>query len=105
MELRILKVIHLEESHLNWFRSLSSKMEKNVVELIKLKTTSQFIYKVVSAFLIASFVFFSIKMFQAQSAQLMLILVIFARLWPRVSGIQSNLEQLGSLIPSFKVFN
>ena len=41
-------------------------------------------------------------MFQAQSAQLMLIIVIFARLWPRVSGIQSNLEQLGSLIPSFK---
>ena len=48
-----------------------------MVELIKLKTTSQFIYKVVSAFLIAIFVFYSIKMFQAQSAQLMLILVIF----------------------------
>ena len=25
MELRILKVIHLEESHLNWVRSLSVK--------------------------------------------------------------------------------
>ena len=47
------------------------------MELIKLNTTSQFIYKVVSAFLIAGFVFFSIKMFQAQSAQLMLIIVIF----------------------------
>ena len=72
------------------------------MELIKLNTTSQFIYKVVSAFLIAGFVFFSIKMFQAQSAQLMLIIIIFSRLWPRISGIQSNLEQLGSLIPSFK---
>ena len=62
-------------------------MEENIVELVKLKTTSQFIYKVVSAFLIASFVFFSIKMFQAQPAQLMLIIVIFARLWPRVSRV------------------
>lgn len=92
----------LEKTHLNWVRSLSLKIEQNVMELIKLRTTSQLIYKVVSAFLIAGFVFFSIKMFQAQSAQLMLIIVIFARLWPRVSGIQSNLEQLGSLIPSFK---
>ena len=92
----------LEQTHLNWSRSLSLKIEQNVMELIKLRTTSQFIYKVVSSFLIAVFVFFSIKMFQAQSAQLMLIIVIFARLWPRVSGIQSNLEQLGSLIPSFK---
>ena len=77
-------------------------MEKNLVAFLNLKTTSQLIYKVVSAFLIAGFVFYSIKMFQAQSAQLMLILVIFARMWPRISGIQSNLEQFGSIIPSFK---
>lgn len=92
----------LEESHLNWFRGLSKKMEENRIKLVKLNTISQFIYKVVSAFLIATFMFFSIKMFQAQPAQLMLIIVIFSRLWPRFSGIQSNLEQLGSIIPSFK---
>ncbi|MGX2961396.1 ABC transporter ATP-binding protein [Peribacillus sp. JNUCC 23] len=92
----------LEKTHLTWVRSLSLNIEQNVMELIKLKTISQLIYKIVSAFLIAGFVFYSIKMFQAQSAQLMLIIVIFARLWPRISGIQSNLEQLGSLIPSFK---
>ena len=40
-------------------------------------------------------------MFQAQTAQLMLIIIIFSRIWPKISGIQSNLEQLGSLIPSF----
>lgn len=92
----------LEESHLNWFRGLSKKMEENRIKLVKLNTISQFIYKLVSAFLIATFMFFSIKMFQAQPAQLMLIIVIFSRLWPRFSGIQSNLEQLGSIIPSFK---
>ena len=75
----------LENTHLKWVRSLSENMEQNLIEFIKLKTTSQFIYKVVSAFLIAGFVFFSIKMFQAQSAQLMLIIVIFSRLWPRIS--------------------
>ena len=40
-------------------------------------------------------------MFQAQTAQLMLIIIIFSRIWPKISGIQSSLEQLGSLIPSF----
>ena len=70
--------------------------------MIKLKTTSQFIYKVVSAFLIAVFVFFSIKMFQAQPAQFMLIILIFSRLWPRFTGIQSNLGAIRIIIPSFK---
>jgi ABC-type multidrug transport system fused ATPase/permease subunit len=92
----------LEESHLNWFGSLNERIERNIIQLVKVKTTSKFLYKVVSAFLIAFFVFFAVKMFQAQPAQLMLIIVIFSRLWPRFTGIQSNLEQLGSSVPSFK---
>ena len=38
----------------------------------------------------------------AQPVELMLIMVIFSRLWPRFSDIQSNLEQLGYIIPSLK---
>ncbi|WP_338449852.1 ABC transporter ATP-binding protein [Niallia oryzisoli] len=91
----------LELIHLDWIQSLSMKMEQNVIELIRLNSFSKLINKIVSAFLIAGFVFFSIKMFQAQTAQLMLVIIIFSRIWPKVSGIQSNLEQLGSLIPSF----
>ena len=63
-----IKSNNLEDSHINWFGSLNDQIENNVVELIKLKTTSQFIYKVVSAFLIACFVFMSVKIFQAQSS-------------------------------------
>jgi ABC-type multidrug transport system fused ATPase/permease subunit len=92
----------LEESHIKWNRTIGIRLEKNVVKMIKIKTTSQFIFKVVSALLLAVFVYFSVKMFQAQTAQLMLIIVIFTRLWPRISGIQSNLEQIGAIIPSFK---
>src|SRR5690625_4639781 len=69
---------------------------------MKLKSTSQFYYKVASAVLIALFVYFSVMMFNAQTTQLMLIIVIFSRLWPRVTGIQGSLEQIASTIPSFK---
>ncbi|MED4636230.1 ABC transporter ATP-binding protein [Peribacillus frigoritolerans] len=92
----------LEDSHLSWFLSLSERMEKNRIKLTTLNTTSQMIFKIVSSVLIAIFVFFSIKMFMAQPAQLMLIMVIFSRLWPRFTSIQSNLEQIGSTLPSFK---
>lgn len=92
----------LEMTHLNWFFSLSKKIEQNMVEITKLNATSQMTFKVVSSLLIAIFVFFSIKMFMAQPAQLMLIMVIFSRLWPRFTSIQSNLEQIGSTLPSFK---
>ncbi|MFJ5768898.1 ABC transporter ATP-binding protein [Psychrobacillus sp. NPDC093180] len=92
----------LEESHLNWFFSLTKKMEQNKIKLTTVNTTSQMIFKMVSAILIAIFVFISIKMFAAQPAQIMLIMIIFTRLWPRITGIQSNLEQLGATIPSLR---
>ena len=97
-----IKSNNLEESHYTWISSISKKIENNMVDMIRLRTTSQFVYKVVSSLLIAIFVFSSIRMFETQPAQLMLIVIIFSRLWPRFTGIQSNLEQLGSLIPSFQ---
>ncbi|MBO0602523.1 ABC transporter ATP-binding protein [Sporosarcina sp. E16_3] len=93
----------LEESHLNWFFSLTKRIEQNRINLTTLSATSQMIYKMVSTILLATFVFIAIKMLTAQPAQLMLIMVIFARLWPRIAGIQSNLEQLGATIPSLKI--
>ena len=65
-------------------------MEENRIRLTTLNTTSQMIFKIVSTFLIAIFVFFSIKMFTAQPAQVMLIMVIFSRLWSRLTGNQST---------------
>ena len=97
-----IKSNNLEDSHINWFHSLNQRMEDNMVEIVKLKTTSQFIYKVASAFLIVTFVYLSIKLFQTEPTQLILIIMIFSRLWPRLSGIQSNMEQLGTVVPSFK---
>ena len=92
----------MEAPHLNWFFSLTKRMEQNRIQLTTLNTTSQMIFKMVSAILIATFVFFSIRMFAAQPAQIMLIMIIFTRLWPRITGIQSNLEQLGATIPSLQ---
>lgn len=92
----------LEESRMNWFRTITKGMRDEQIEYTKLKTKSQFYYKVASAFLIASFIYIAVNMFNAQAGQLMLIIIIFSRLWPRVAGIQSSLEQIATTLPSFK---
>jgi len=92
----------LESQHIKWFEDLNISMEENMVDLAKLRTKSQLIYKIVSAFLITLFAFIAIKIFSKHPAELILILVIFSRVWPRFINIQSSLEQLGEVIPSFK---
>lgn len=92
----------LEKQHIKWFEDLNSSMEENMVDLAKLRSKSQLIYKIVSAFLITLFAFAAISIFSANPAELLLILVIFSRIWPRFFAIQSSLEKLGEVLPSFQ---
>ncbi len=92
----------LEESRMDWFKMITKKMQQEQVEYMKLKTTSQLYYKIASAILIAAFIFISVNRFHAQTGQLMLIIVIFSRLWPRVAGIQASMEQIAATLPAFK---
>jgi ABC-type multidrug transport system fused ATPase/permease subunit len=97
-----IKSNNLEDSRMIWLKSLTNKLFEEQLEHIRLKTSSQLFYKVFSTLIIAFFIFFSVKMFHSKPDQFLLVLVIFSRLWPRMTGIQSNLEQLASSIPAFK---
>jgi ABC-type multidrug transport system fused ATPase/permease subunit len=92
----------LEESRLSWFRALSLKMEDEQVEYIKLRSASQLLYKIASAILIGGFIYLSVTAFHSKMGQLLLIFVIFSRLWPRFTGIQANLENISAALPAFK---
>ena len=91
----------LEESRLNWYRSVTQRMVNEQVEYSKIKTKSQLYYKAASAILIAVFIFTAVHLFRAQPTQLMFNYIIFSRLWPRVTGIQGSLEQMATTIPSY----
>ncbi|MRH42717.1 ATP-binding cassette domain-containing protein [Aquibacillus halophilus] len=92
----------LEESRMDWYSSITHRMQTEQVEYTKLKSTSQLYYKVASAVLIAGFILIAVNLFNAQAGQLMLVIVIFSRLWPRVAGIQASMEQIATMIPAFK---
>ncbi|MGF9965375.1 ABC transporter ATP-binding protein [Bacillus rhizoplanae] len=92
----------LEESRYTWLHNWCQKIEREQLAFMKLKNSSQLFYKVTSSILIAFLVFTSVKLFQAQPGQLILIILIFSRLWPRFTSIQSNLEQLAASVPAFK---
>ncbi|WP_155010365.1 ABC transporter ATP-binding protein [Priestia megaterium] len=90
----------LEYSYIDWLRSLTSRMNAEQVEYVKLKSSSQLVYKVSAALLVAVFIFISVKAFHAQGEQLLLIILIFSRLWPRFITIQSNFEQIAATLPA-----
>lgn len=91
----------IEASHINWFEDMCKSIELNIINITRLKSLSQLMYKSASSLLIISFIYLTITFFRTQPAQVLLIIAIFSRLWPRFTTLQSNLEQIGTLIPSF----
>ncbi|RDW20420.1 ABC transporter ATP-binding protein [Oceanobacillus chungangensis] len=92
----------LEDSRIRWYNDITEKMQNEQIEYMRLKTTSQLYYKVASGIFIALFIYIAISMFSAQAAQLMMVIIIFSRLWPRVAGIQGSMEQIATTIPAFR---
>ncbi|WP_058309275.1 ABC transporter ATP-binding protein [Gracilibacillus massiliensis] len=93
----------LEEPRMDWYRSMTKQIQDQQVNYTRVKTTSQAYYKIASAVFIAVFVFVAIQLFSAQAAQLTLIILIFSRLWPRVSGFQTSMEQIAMSLPSLQI--
>ncbi|WP_246246663.1 ABC transporter ATP-binding protein [Paenibacillus lemnae] len=96
-----IKANMLEIQHLNWFQQLCHRLEHNVVSFTKLQTTSQYYYKLASAVLLAVFAFFSFVVFHVQPERLMIIVLIFSRLWPKFTGLQTSWEHLAQSAPAF----
>jgi ATP-binding cassette subfamily C protein len=97
-----IKSNRLEKLHLTWFQALNDRMKINMIQFARLQSNSQFFYKVAAALLIALFVYSSNTVFHIKGEQLIIIIIIFSRLWPRFAGIQSSWEQVVSTIPAFK---
>ncbi|MFS0861466.1 ABC transporter ATP-binding protein [Fredinandcohnia sp. 179-A 10B2 NHS] len=97
-----IKSNNLEESRINWYSSMTKQLHDEQINYSKLKSLSQFNYKVASIILIAVFIYFSVTFFNTEVAQLLLIVAIFSRLWPRITGIQAGLEQMATITPALK---
>ncbi|MEY8343883.1 ABC transporter ATP-binding protein [Niallia circulans] len=90
----------LEPSFFDWFQSKSHLIHHNVMNLVRLNAKSVFIYRLMAGILIVLFVSISFSFLKLPPEKLMVIILIFSRLWPRFSSLQSNVEQIVSMFPA-----
>lgn len=97
-----IKINNLEESNLLWLDSITKKSENEQKEYMNLRNSSEVWSKILSAVFISIIIYVSVRMFRAQWEQLLLIVLVFFRLWPRLTSIQFSVNQIASNIPAFK---
>lgn len=85
----------------NWFQKITEDMVKEQIGYIKLKTGTDFFYKLASTLFLIGFIYTSVTFFHTRLDQLLIVIVIFARLWPVFTGLQSTAQQLAASLPAF----
>lgn len=97
-----IKSNNLEHSRLEWLHEFTGEVKNEQLDYTRLRSSSQLLYKMSSTLLIAAFIFVSFRFLHAEGPYFLLVILVFARLWPTFSSLQSLLEQLASVMPSFK---
>ncbi|QHW34979.1 ABC transporter ATP-binding protein [Paenibacillus rhizovicinus] len=96
-----IKSNRMEERHMGWFRDTSGELEQNAIMYTKLQSSSRFCYKAATGLLMALFVLCSVKLLHIPPEKLIVISLIFTRLWPKFSSLQSKWQRLAQTIPAF----
>ncbi len=91
----------IEEEQKASFGGIAAQSEKNINDFMRLQTHTTLIYKISSVVVVCGMFYFSILYLNIQPSSMIVIVYIFARLWPQFSSFQSNLQNVLAMLPAF----
>ena len=91
----------LENTMTTWINDFNKTYTNERMQHVTVQAQSQFFYKSSQALLIAIFIYLSLNLFHSSPEELIVIVLIFSRLWPRFTEIQYSMEQIASSLPAF----
>ena len=96
------KAYGMEQAQLNYLISLRQEIEVGQLKFTLLQSKLDMSYTIVAAFFISAVFYVSIAWLHLPLESLALVVVIFARLWPRISSLQNSLHAVNLALPAFK---
>lgn len=92
----------VEEHHGELFDEISQTYYNTSLRTTQLRVIPQLCYSVAAAVLIALAFVYSVLILETGTAQLMILVYIFSRLWPVFSSWQGQMQNIQSYVPAFE---
>ena len=92
----------VEEHHEQLFTSISQESYDVNLQNTQLRVIPQLCYSVAAAVLIALAFVYSVLILDTGTAQLVILVYIFSRLWPLFSSVQGQLQSIQSCVPAYE---
>jgi len=99
--LKMIKSYASEKHYADQLADASHTLEQQNVQLTRVSALTQLVYMTGAATAFAALFYFSLEWLAVSLPTLILLLLIFSRLLPQVSGIQSNWQRILHQLPAF----
>ena len=93
----------VESSHAQIFDEISQEYYDTSLRTVQLRVLPQFCYSIAAAVLVALAFVFSVLLMDTGTAQLMVLVYVFSRLWPIFSSWQGRLQSISSYLPAYEI--
>lgn len=98
---REIKSYGVEKNQIDKFEELNTQMKNNFLGFTRIQSKPDLIYKISSAIIISLFFYTSVVFLKVNPSKLLIIIIIFGRLWPIFSSFQNSLQNIFVMLPSF----
>lgn len=99
--LKDIKCYGLEEEYIKAFEENSEALKEISREYVRINSKPSIIYKIIAAVVLSAYLYYSLVISKMDVAALLIIIVIFSRLWPIYPAMQYSIHQFLVCLPSF----
>lgn len=92
----------VESAQIQHFAKTRTMIKQNNIRFNQIQTRTDMLYKVGATVFISLFLFSAIEIFKLNPQEFIVISVIVARLWPKISSLQMGLQNINMMLPAFK---
>ncbi|NTY10687.1 ABC transporter ATP-binding protein [Exiguobacterium sp. JMULE1] len=91
----------IEARQVDFFRQATEEVEQQLVQFAKEQSKPDTVFKIVAAAVISLFFYISLSVLQEEVSTLLVIVLLFGRLWPLFAAFQKNIQIFLSGVPVY----
>jgi ATP-binding cassette subfamily C protein len=91
----------LENTHLHDFENINRRIEQNFNRFNRVQSRTTLWYNISAAGLVSLFLYVAVLFLKVPAGNLLVLIIIFGRLWPMFSSFQNSLQHIAVMLPAF----
>jgi ATP-binding cassette subfamily C protein len=100
--IKLVKSHNKENQQIEVFKEISNNVETDQIQHIKTSNRTKIIFEILAALAISAYVYLALSYKIVPISELLLLLFIFTRLFPKISSIVGSYQTILNTIPSFE---